>query len=197
MRPPFIALSAAAALILGGCAARAATTTAPAATPVTLATAGAPETRAAYAGPGTVAPQHVYRIAFEIPGRVVAVNADVGDRVDAGTVLAAIDSSDYAAQARAADARSLEADAAAVKARNGARAQERVAADQAVEAAHAQLDRALAAQRLAAANRARFDSLYASGDVAASQHDQTVASARDADAAVDAARAQLAQAQAA
>ncbi|MBV8645108.1 MAG: biotin/lipoyl-binding protein, partial [Candidatus Eremiobacteraeota bacterium] len=173
MRPPFIALSAAAALVLGGCAARAATTaTAPAATPVTLATASAPETRAEYAGPGTVAPQHVYRIAFEIPGRVVAVNADIGDRVEAGAVLAAIDASDYAAQARAADARSLEADAAAVKARNGARAQERVAADQAVEAARAQLDRALAAQRLAAANRARFDSLYASGDVAASQHDQ-------------------------
>ncbi|MBV8579405.1 MAG: efflux RND transporter periplasmic adaptor subunit [Candidatus Eremiobacteraeota bacterium] len=197
MRPPFIALSAAAALVLGGCAARAATTaTAPAATPVTLATASAPETRAEYAGPGTVAPQHVYRIAFEIPGRVVAVNADIGDRVETGAVLAAIDASDYAAQARAADARSLEADAAAVKARNGARAQERVAADQAVEAARAQLDRALAVQRLAAANRARFDSLYASGDVAASQHDQTVASARDADAAVDAARAQLAQAQA-
>lgn len=191
-----LALGATAALALGGCAARAATTAAPATTPVTLATAVAPASRARYAGPGTVAPQHTYRVAFEIPGRVVAVNADVGDRVAAGAVLATIDGSDYAAQARAADARALEAAAGAAKARNGARAQERVAADEAVTAASAQLDRALAAQRLADTNRARFDGLYANGDVAALQHDQMVASARDADAAVNAARAQLAQAQA-
>jgi len=111
-------------------------------------------------------------------------------------VLAAIDGSDYGAQARAADARALAALAGAAKARNGARLQERVAADQAVSAASAQLERALATQRLADANRARFDSLYANGDVAALQHDQMVANARDAAAAVSAARAQVAQAQA-
>ncbi|HEV3087207.1 MAG TPA: efflux RND transporter periplasmic adaptor subunit [Candidatus Elarobacter sp.] len=193
---PVLALPALAALALSGCAAHAATTNAPAATPVTLAIAAAPATRAAYSGPGTIAPQRTYRIAFEVPGRVVAVNADVGDRVAAGTMLAAIDGSDYSAQARAADARALEASATAMKARNGARAQERFAADQAVTAARAQLDRALAAQRLADASRARFDALYASGDVAALQHDQSVAGARDADAAVNAARAQLAQAEA-
>ena len=196
MSRPSLALTALAALTLAGCAARAAGTTAPPATPVTLATALAPASRAQYTGPGSVAPRRLYRIAFEVPGRVVAVNADVGDRVAAGTVLAALDGSDYAAQARAADARALEASATAAKARNGARAQERFAADQSVAAAQAQLERALAAQRLADANRARFDTLYASGDVAASQHDQTVASARDADAAVNAARAALAQAQA-
>jgi membrane fusion protein, multidrug efflux system len=196
MRRTSLVLPALTALVLTGCSARAATTTGPAATPVTLATAAAPATHAVYAGPGTVAPQHTYRIAFEVSGRVVAVNADVGDRVAAGTVLAALDGSDYAAQARVAEARALEASATAAKARNGARTQERFAADQGVAAARAQLERALAAQRLAGANRARFDQLYASGDVAALQHDQTVASARDADAAVNAARAQLAQAEA-
>jgi multidrug resistance efflux pump len=191
-----IALPTLAALALGGCAARAATVSAPPSTPVTLAIASAPAARAQYAGPGTIAPQHVYHIAFEIPGRVVAVNADVGDRVAAGTVLAAIDVSDYAAQARAADARALGASAAAAKAHNGARMQERVAADQSVSAAQALLDRALAAQHLADANRSRYDALYASGDVAASLHDQTIAAARDTAAAVSAARAQVTQAQA-
>ncbi|HEY4440522.1 MAG TPA: efflux RND transporter periplasmic adaptor subunit [Candidatus Elarobacter sp.] len=185
-----------AALALTGCAARAATVTAAPATPVTLATAGAPSDKAAYAGPGTIAPQRVYRVAFEVPGRIAAVTADVGDRVAAGTVLAALDASDYAAQARGATAQADAAAANAAKARNGARVQERLAADDAVAAARAQRDRATAAQRLATANAARFDALYVSGDVAASQHDQMTASRRDADAAVVAAQAQLAQAQA-
>ncbi len=191
-----LALAALIAVAFSACAARAATVTAPPATPVTVATALAPAGRAAYDGPGTVVAQHVYRVAFEVPGRISAVNVDVGDRVATGSVLAALDGSGYAAQARGADAQALAASAAAAKARNGARFQERVAADQSVAAAHAQLDRALAAQRLAAANAARFDALYASGDVAAVQHDQTNASRRDADASVDAAQAQFVQAQA-
>jgi len=75
------ALTLIAALSLGGCAARAATTNAPVATPVTLATATAPASQAQYAGPGAITPQHVYHVAFEIPGRIIAVNADVGDRI--------------------------------------------------------------------------------------------------------------------
>lgn len=193
-RLPFIIPLA--ALVLGGCAAHAADAGAPAATPVTLSTALAPATRALYAGPASVAPARVYRIAFEVPGRVVAVNADVGDRVAAGSVLAAIATDDYDAQARVAAARASEAVAAAAKAHDGARDQERAAAADGVRAAQAQVARAQAAQQLADASRARFDALFASGDVAAQQHDQTVAAARDATAALAAARAQLAQAQA-
>jgi multidrug resistance efflux pump len=196
MSRPSLALLAVATLALSGCAARAAATGVVRPTPVTLATALAPDTRSLYTGPGSIAPVHVYRIAFEIPGRVVAVNADLGDRVAAGTVLAALDRSDYAAQTRTAQARALEADAGALKARNGARTQERFAADDAVAAARAQLDRATSAQRLAQADAARFDALFASGDIAARQHDHTIEAARDADAAVAAARAQLAQAEA-
>ncbi|HTJ25679.1 MAG TPA: efflux RND transporter periplasmic adaptor subunit [Candidatus Limnocylindria bacterium] len=192
---PSLVLLAASALTASGCAARAATVTKPAATPVTLATALAPADDARYSGPGSVVPAHVYRLAFEIAGRVVAVNADVGDRVAAGTVLAALDASDYAAQARSAQARAGEADAGARKAREGARTQELAAADDAVAAASAQLARAESALGLAHANALRYDALYASGDVAAAQHDQTDAAAHDAVAAVDAARAQLAQAQ--
>ncbi|MGB8264786.1 MAG: biotin/lipoyl-binding protein, partial [Candidatus Velthaea sp.] len=82
-----------------------------AATPVELATAAAPGTRAIYRGPGTVAAAHTYRIGFEIPGRVTSVRVDVGDRVAAGTVLATIDTSDYGAQYRAAAARAASAGA--------------------------------------------------------------------------------------
>ncbi|HYZ16590.1 MAG TPA: efflux RND transporter periplasmic adaptor subunit [Candidatus Acidoferrum sp.] len=165
-------------------------------TPVTLAIALAPGSQPLYNGPGSVVPAHVYHVAFEIPGRVAAVNADVGDRVRAGSVLAALDQADYAAQARNAEARALEADAQALKATDGSRPQERDAADGAVAAAKAQLDRASTDQRLAERNAERFGPLYASGDIAAQQHDQTMAAARDAEAAVAAVRAQLAQAEA-
>jgi hypothetical protein len=84
----------------------------------------------------------------------------------------------------------------AAKARNGARFQERIAADKTVDAARAQLDRVSSAQRLAVSNAARYDALYATGDVAAMQHDQMNASRRDADAALNAAQAQLVQAEA-
>jgi membrane fusion protein YbhG len=196
MSRPHLVLAALSALAVSGCAARAATVSAPVSTPVTLATALTPSARAAYDGPGTVVAQHVYRVAFDVPGRIASVNVDVGDRVAQGAVLASLDGSDYAAQARGADAQALAASANAAKARNGARVQERVAADESVSAARAQLDRALAAQRLASANAERFDVLFASGDIPALQHDQSIASRRDADAAVAAARAQFAQAQA-
>jgi multidrug resistance efflux pump len=195
---PLAALSLA-ALGLGagtGCAGRAASAGPPPATPVTLATAAAPAARALYAGPGEVAPARVYRVGFELPGRVVTVHADVGDRVAAGALLAELDGSDYAAQERGATARAAQALAGAAKTRNGARAQERRAADEAVAAARAQLARAQTAQGLAEAGRARFDLLYASGDIPAQQHDQTVAAARDAAGALAAARAQLAGAEA-
>lgn len=198
MPRPSLALLAAVTLATSGCAARAAATatTKTPATPVTLAIARAPGSQALYTGPGSVAPAHIYRVAFEIAGRVNAVNADVGDRVAAGSLLAALDRADYSAQARTAEARALEAEAGARKAADGSRPQERFAADDAVAAAEAQLDRAITAQRLAQSNADRFGALYASGDIAAQQQDQTVAAARDATAAVAAARAQLAQAEA-
>jgi HlyD family secretion protein len=197
MSRPSLALLAAVTLATSGCAARvaASATTKTPATPVTLAIARAPGSQALYTGPGGVAPAHIFRVAFEIAGRVNAVNADVGDRVAAGSVLAALDRADYSAQVRTAEARALEAEAGARKASDGSRPQERLAADDAVAAAEAQLDRAITAQ-LAQSNADRFEPLYASGDIAAQQQDQTVATARDARAAVAAARAQLAQAEA-
>jgi HlyD family secretion protein len=164
------------------------------ATPVTLATAAVPPERSVFTGPGSVTAAHVYHVGFEIAGRIVNVRHDVGDRVAPGEILASIDAADYGAQYRVARARETAALAAAAKAAGGARTQERTAAFDAAGAAQAQLDRSVTAARLARANRARYDQLFADGDVSAQQHDATVAADSDARAQVAAARAQLAQA---
>ena len=157
--------------------------------------ARSPADAAAFRGPGTAVAAHTYRLGFEITGRVTAVNADVGDRVSAGEVLAAIDDSDYREQLGAATARAGEAAAQAERADNGARPQERGQADESVAAARAQLARAQAAEDLARSNDARVRQLYASGDVAAQQADATRTALVDAESQTTAARAQLAAAE--
>jgi HlyD family secretion protein len=80
------------------------------------------------------------RLAFELAGRIVAVNAREGDRVAAGSVVATLDGS-LDAQARAA--RDLEARAAEVEARlvsKGARPEEVSAARARIRAAKAAED---------------------------------------------------------
>jgi HlyD family secretion protein len=187
-----LTLTAAAA----GCAPHPSSAAAPVALPVSIATAREPGARAIYRGPGTVAAPHTYAVGFEIAGRIASVRADIGDRIAAGTVLASLDAADYAAQYRSADAHARSAAAAARKAVNGARAQERTQAADAVRSAAAQVDRALAAERLASANLDRYSALVRDGDVSQQQFDSAAAAARDASAQVSAARAQLAQAQA-
>ena len=192
---PILALALAADVALAGCVQNGAHAAERVATPIAIDVARAPQPVAIYSGPGTVQEAHTYRIAFEIAGRVASVNADVGDRVVAGTVLATIDTADYRAQYDAAQARVSVADAAALKARNGARPLERAEAEEAVAARQATLERALAAQELAAKNDARNQRLAADGDVALAQADATHAALLDAQAQVRAARADLASAQ--
>lgn len=110
-------------------------------------------------------------------------------------MLATIDATDYRAQYDAALARASVATAVALKAQNGARPLEREQAEESVNARRAALDRALAAQQLAAKNDARTQSLAAMGDVALAQADGTHAALLDADAQVRAARADLASAE--
>jgi HlyD family secretion protein len=179
-----------------GCAAKAQPPAHDDAVAIAIEPARPAQSPAVYSGPGTVAAQHTYRIAFEIPGRVIAVNADVGDRVAAGETLAALDGSDYGAQLRAANARADEAAANAAKAHNGARPGERAAAAESVASAQAQLDRAEAAARLADTNARRLQSLYVNGDVSAQANDTAATAAQDASGGLAAARAQLAAAQA-
>jgi HlyD family secretion protein len=155
---------------------------------VALATASAPQSLPAYAGPGTVEAVHTYRIGFEIPGRIARINADVGDRVYAGETLATLDASTYADQYDAARAQAIAAGAQAARAQNGSRPQE-------IEQAQAQLDRASAAADLASANARRAQMLFEGGAISAQERDAAVQAQRDTQGALDAARAQLSLAQ--
>lgn len=144
----------------------------------------APASSWAYTGPATVEPVHTYALAFEIPGRVTRVAADVGDRVSAGEELAALDTESYEAQERAGEAQARAASALARRALDGARPQE-------IAQASAALDRASAAADLAHADARRAAMLYADGAISAQENDNALHAQRDADAAVAAARAQL------
>jgi len=190
-----ILTAVAAAGALAGCAAKA--QTAPV-EPIAIAVEAARPSASLplYAGPGTVAATHTYRLAFDVAGRVATVNVDVGDRVGAGQVLAAIDASDYGEQLRAARARADAASAAAAKAERGSRPEELAAAGQSVAAAQAQVQRAQAAEELAAANLRRSRALFGDGDIAAQSYDAAVTAERDASGALAAARAALSGAQA-
>ena len=157
--------------------------------------AGAPAARALFTGPGSVSATHTYRIAFEIPGRVTSVAADVGDRVGAGETLAAIDDADYRAQLASARARAASAAANALRAQDGARPQERAQAGDAVAAARASMARSQSAVALAARNDARDRTLLASGFVAAQAADTAHVAFVDAENQLSVARAQVASAE--
>jgi multidrug resistance efflux pump len=180
--------------ILTGCAAKA---DAQAAAPVSIAVerAAPAEPVATYRGPGVASATHTYRVGFEAAGRVTAVNADVGDFVRAGSVLATIDDADARAQYEGARARAASAAAGLQKTLNGARSQERAEALAAVDAARANLGRAQAALELAAANDRRYQALLRDGDVSRQQADSARTALLDTQGQVLAARAQLAQTQ--
>jgi HlyD family secretion protein len=126
---------------------------------------------------------------------VTSVGADVGDRVAAGQMLASIDPADYERQVEADRARLDGADAAAARATNGSRPQERAQAGDAVASARAAVARTQAAVDLARLNDARERQLLATGDVPAQQADAARTALLDATGALNAARAQLAAAE--
>lgn len=194
MRITGFLLAVSTAALVSACAARA-SQQAPQGFAIAVERPQMPEPLAAYDGPGSVAPEHIYQLSFEIPGRIAQVNYDVGDRVRSGEVLASLDGSDYAAEAAAAAAQAQAAEAQNRKVDNGARPQERRSALDAVDAAGAQVDRAVAATSLAHANYIRAENLYAGGAISAQQRDSAEAAERDAHAQVNAAGAQLAVAQ--
>jgi multidrug efflux pump subunit AcrA (membrane-fusion protein) len=162
--------------------------------PIAVESAQAAGTIAIYRGPGTAAATHVYRVGFEIGGRVSEIGADTGDRVAAGSTLAALDATDERAQFDSASARAASARASLQKALTGARPQERAQAAQIVDAAQANVARAQAALDLARANDARMRSLLVQGDVSQQQADTARTALLDAQGALLAAQAQAGQA---
>ena len=177
--------------MLAGCSARASTPPDPVAALVTVEAARVPGLEPEFAGAGSVAATHTYRVAFEIAGRVEHVGVDVGDHVAAGSVLAMLDASDYRAQEVAAQAHLDEAQAQARKAFAGSRPQEKATARDATSGAFAQVRETQAGLALAQANAERSRRLFLEGAVAAQDNDAAVAAERSAQARVDAAQAQL------
>ncbi len=105
---------------------------------------------------GTVTSRTSANVGAVTGGRVVSVNVRVGDRVNAGQVLAQVDASQYAAQLAGA--------------RAGANA-----AGENVAAAQAQVEQARSRLNLARITGKRMSTLYAEGAISKQQYDETQA----------------------
>jgi HlyD family secretion protein len=147
-------------------------------------------------------------IASKQPGRIVAIRYREGDSVRAGDVIATLD--DAQAKAAVADYRARLQAATRQTSVMGAQLQQAqlstgqaagdvaggvAQAESTVAAAQADLARAQSAYQLAEDNERRDVSLYATGDIAGARRDQSVSTAQQAAAAVEAARHQVGAAQ--
>src|SRR3974390_3404265 len=95
------------------------------------------------AAPGRVeAVSEEIRVSSELSGRLHSVPVEEGDRVRKGQVLAEIENEDYVARVAAAEATLAQRQAELARTINGARAQERHAAEASKQAAKAVLDNA-------------------------------------------------------
>ena len=127
-------------------------------------------------GIGTVEAQHAYAVGPIQAGRVLSVRVDHGDRVEAGQLLAELDTVDLGQRAEAASS-------AAARSR------------QAAQAAQAQVAEAESRARLAQANSERYQALYRQNFVAREMADSRRHEAAAAEAALAAARANAVAAQ--
>ena len=182
--------------------------------------ASAPATAFSSAGwitaPGRVeAVSEEIRVSSELSGRLRSVDVEEGDRVHHGQVLARLENEDYVARVASAAATLAERQAELVRTVNGARSQERRAAEANVQAAGAVLENARkeAERRRKLADRdmisrdeaERYERVYqvarAEYDRASEEFSLVDADAREedrqrAEAAVSRAQAQLAEARA-
>jgi HlyD family secretion protein len=93
---------------------------------------------------GTIEPQNRVNLAFEQPGLVGEVMVEVGDTVEAGDVLARLDTGQLALQVRQAQASLASAEAQLAQLKAGARPEEVAAAEAGLRAAEAQASSAAA-----------------------------------------------------
>jgi len=95
------------------------------------------------AAPGRVeAVSEEIRVSSELSGRLHSVPVEEGDRIRKGQVLAQIENEDYFARVAAAEATLAQRQAELLRVVNGARSQERRAAEASMQAAKAVLDNA-------------------------------------------------------
>ena len=113
---------------------------------------------------GSVEPQARVSLAFEVPGRVAEVLVEVGDTVEAGDVLARLDSEQLALQVQQAEAALASAKAQLAQLQAGARPGEVAAADANLRAVQAQVS-------AAAANRDQLEADASDAQIAAAEAD--------------------------
>jgi HlyD family secretion protein len=95
------------------------------------------------AAPGRVeAVSEEIRVSSELSGRLHSVPVEEGDRIRKGQVLAQIENEDYVARVAAAEATLAQRQAELLRVVNGARSQERRAAEASMQAAKAVMDNA-------------------------------------------------------
>ena len=111
------------------------------------------------------------RIAAEVGGRIVELKIDEGDRVETGTVIARLDTSDTDLALRRAEADRAQAAAQLRLLQAGARAEEIRQARAQAEAARADVVAAEAELRSASADLARYEALLASNAGSRKQRD--------------------------
>ncbi|MGE0396812.1 MAG: HlyD family secretion protein [Kofleriaceae bacterium] len=135
--------------------------------------------------PGRIEPMHdAVKLAFEAPGRIIAIDVDEGSPVTAGQVLARLDDRMAKARVDAATAQLAAAKARYTFARRGPRNED-------IAAARAEADAAAAAAAHRDAEQARSERLGATGAVASSVVDADEAAARVAKAQSNAAAARF------
>lgn len=135
--------------------------------------------------PGRVEPfRDAVKLAFEAPGRIVAIEVDEGAAVTAGQVLARLDDRLPAARVASAEAQLAQAKARLALARRGPRGED-------LAAARAEADAASAAAEHSSAEQLRSEALGKSGAVATSVVDADASAARVATAQANAAKARF------
>lgn len=147
IKPAIIAMAC--ALLISACGEAPGEATAPVLRPVKFLTIGANEAAGSRIYPGVVRAAESAEVGFEVPGRVVSLEALEGQRVEAGEALARLDPSDYQSQLEIALANLRKAQADLARSENiqsedaGAITAERIDGDRrAVEVAQARADQA-------------------------------------------------------
>lgn len=113
---------------------------------------------------GTLAPVEEATVSFEVAGRITELLKEEGDRLEAGDELARLDASDYQLQLARAGAGVVQADASLDKVNNGARQQE-------ILQAQAALDKATIAYQRALDDFRRTEQLYKESAVSRLEYD--------------------------
>lgn len=137
---------------------------------------------------GVLQPRTTVQLAMQVGGRVDELPVDIGDRVDVGDVLMRLDTGDFAAQVRQAEAGLEMATANLERLLRGATAQELTQTRAAVAQAEVQMDNAQT-------EFDRMERLFQSGSVSRQAYDGAASQLQIAKSQLDSARARLDQVQ--